>query len=69
MWFRVFQGEQTPWEIDRQHIRFFIYGAWVQNGGSIEEAGRVVEWLLDELNQDGRSSVWIGNEYYSFEAV
>jgi hypothetical protein len=69
MWFRVFQGDQTPWEIDRQFIRFFVYGAWVQNGGSIEAAGQVVEWLLDELNQGPVASLWVGNEYYTFEAV
>ncbi|WP_406379089.1 hypothetical protein [Streptomyces sp. NBC_00197] len=69
MRFRVYQGTQTPWEIDRQHIRFFVYGTWVQMGGTIEEAGRIVEWILDELNQGPTASAWVGDEYYTFEAV
>ncbi|KPI24632.1 hypothetical protein OV320_7837 [Actinobacteria bacterium OV320] len=69
MRYRVFQDETTHWDVDHQHVRFFVYGAWVQNNGSIEEASKFVEGLLEELRRDGFALFSIGTQPYTFVAI
>lgn len=64
MRYKVRQGPQTEWEIDHQYVRYLVYGIWIQSGQSIEEAGRVAEWVIGELMTVGRAEFHAGNHFY-----
>jgi hypothetical protein len=63
------QGKQAVWEIDHQHVRFFVYGVWLQGGYSVEAAGSVAEDAIHLLLNEGRVEIDIQGQLYILESV
>lgn len=69
MRYKVHQGEQTVWDIQHQHVTFFVIGVWVQGGGTFEEAWKVAETAIDELLAFGRVQIETGGQLYEIESA